>query len=47
MSKLKCKCVYATSRNSAAVRSGHEMGGYLLIECEACAKSRAKAAGCE
>lgn len=47
MNKRKCKCIYATARNSAAVRSGHEMSGYLLVECEACAKARAKAAGRE
>lgn len=31
-----CKCVYATAKNTAAVRNGSEMGGYLKAECEAC-----------
>jgi hypothetical protein len=30
----KCGCVYATAKNTASVRSGHELGGYLKIECE-------------
>jgi hypothetical protein len=36
MSARKCNCVYATSKNTASVRSGHEMGGYLKVECDAC-----------
>ncbi len=33
---VKCTCVYATSDNTPAVRSGHEMGGYLKEECLYC-----------
>lgn len=35
MSKRKCGCIYAPPS-----RSGHEMGGYLQHECEACAATR-------
>ncbi|MDT4837740.1 hypothetical protein FQZ97_714800 [compost metagenome] len=40
----KCTCVYATSANTASVRSGHEMGGYLKKECEVCKAERLRAA---
>lgn len=33
---MTCTCVYATADNTPAVRSGHEMGGYLKEECEEC-----------
>lgn len=33
MSKLKCGCVVADSRNTAAVRKGFEMGGYVKHFC--------------
>lgn len=35
-----CKCVYATAKNTAAVRNGSEMGGYLKAECVACQQRR-------
>jgi hypothetical protein len=31
-----CSCVYATNKNTASVRAGHEMGGYIKEECTAC-----------
>jgi hypothetical protein len=33
MSARKCGCVYADARNNAHVRSGHELGGYLMKPC--------------
>lgn len=43
----KCKCVYATAANTPSVRSGHELGGYLLTECAACkAADKKPARGC-
>lgn len=33
MSKLKCGCVIATSKNTASVRKGFEMGGYVKKWC--------------
>lgn len=35
-----CICVYATAKNTVAVRNGSEMGGYLKAECEACQQRR-------
>lgn len=32
--KLKCGCVVATSKNTASVRKGFEMGGYVKDWCE-------------
>ncbi len=40
----KCECVYATAENTPAVRSGHEMGGYLKAECETCRTARQQGA---
>lgn len=31
-----CTCVYATARNTASVRHGAEMGGYVKQMCEHC-----------
>lgn len=31
-----CRCVYATARNTPAVRRGFEQGGYLLELCAHC-----------
>ncbi|OEC59482.1 hypothetical protein [Pseudomonas sp. ENNP23] len=36
----ECTCVYATAKNTAAVRNGSEMGGYLKAECVACQQRR-------
>ncbi|MWK59859.1 hypothetical protein GO594_28075, partial [Pseudomonas otitidis] len=36
----ECTCVYATAANTAAVRNGSEMGGYLKAECAACQQRR-------
>lgn len=36
----ECACVYATAKNTAAVRNGFEIGGYLKAECEACQQRR-------
>lgn len=36
----ECTCVYATAKNTAAVRNGSEMGGYLKAECAACQQRR-------
>lgn len=33
---MRCACVYATEKNTASVRSGFEMGGYILHECDEC-----------
>lgn len=38
MSKRKCGCVYADSKNTPAVRHGLEMGGYLKEACPAVIK---------
>ncbi len=38
----ECTCVYATAKNTAAVRNGSEMGGYLKTECEACRQRRSE-----
>lgn len=36
----KCTCVYATSRNTASVRKGYEMGGYVKELCDTCKAKR-------
>jgi len=33
----KCTCVYATAENTASVRKGYEMGGYVKETCAYCA----------
>lgn len=33
MSKLKCGCVMATSKNTDSVRKGFELGGYVKQFC--------------
>jgi hypothetical protein len=37
---VACHCIYATAQNTASVRSGHEMGGYLKRECNPCRMAR-------
>lgn len=39
---MACSCIYATAKNSLSVRSGHEMGGYLMEECAECKAEREK-----
>ncbi len=38
---MKCGCIYATAKNTPAVRSGHSMSGYLKTECADCKAKRA------
>ena len=32
----KCKCVYATARNSSDVRNGYQTSGSLIKRCDKC-----------
>jgi hypothetical protein len=43
---MTCKCIYATSANTRSVRLGHEMGGYLKVECQRCIDAREAESPC-
>lgn len=36
----RCECVYATAENTASVRMGYDVGGYVKKECEHCRTRR-------